>query len=65
MTAISCVRVGPRLLTLCLIGLFQDLEECFMNSLHLVLDERFTDTLQENYRLLYGFVKSNIPQQGA
>lgn len=36
-----------------------------MNSLHLVLDERFTDTLQENYRLFYGFVKSNIPQQGA
>lgn len=45
--------------------LITDLEECFMNSLHVVLDERFTDTLQENYRLLYGFVKSNIPQQGA
>ncbi|XP_061172703.1 uncharacterized protein LOC133182022 [Saccostrea echinata] len=42
--------------------LVTDLEDCFMNSLHLVLDERYTETLQENYRLLYGFIKSNIPQ---
>ncbi|XP_048733939.1 uncharacterized protein LOC125650047 [Ostrea edulis] len=44
--------------------LITDLEESFMNSVRLLLDERFTETLQENYRLLYGFVKSNIPQDG-
>jgi hypothetical protein len=41
---------------------FQDLEEIFMDSVRQLLDERFTETLQENYRLLYGFVKANIPQ---
>lgn len=57
-------RIGLREYNVYLVCVFQDLEESFMNSVRLLLDERFTETLQENYRLLYGFVKSNIPQDG-